>query len=238
MNIAIIPCFNVKNKILLVLKKIPPQIDKIIIIDDCCPQNTGEHVKKNFKSKKMIVLKNKKNLGVGGATIVGYKFSKKFKPDLVFKIDGDNQIRPSQIIKFLKIIKKIPSLDCLKGNRFSNYNDYKEMPNLRYFGNKVLTLIGKLVTGYYHINDFTNGFFCLTGRSLNKINLDKISKDFFFENDMMIALSSIKAKVSNVSTFCSYKGNESNLKISRIIFPFIFKFFIGFLNKKKFIKKL
>ena len=237
MNIAIIPCFNVKNKILLVLKKIPPQIDKIIIIDDCCPQNTGEHVKKNFKSKKMIVLRNKKNLGVGGPTIVGYKFSKKFKPDLVFKIDGDNQIKPIEIIKFLKIMKKKLNLDCLKGNRFSNYNNYKEMPFLRYFGNKALTLIGKIVTGYYNINDFTNGFFCITGPCLNKINLNMISKDYFFEIDIMLALSSINAKVGNISTFCSYKGNKSNLKISRIIFPFMLKFFLGFFNKKNFIKK-
>mgnify|MGYP006144471367 CR=1 FL=1 len=112
------------------------------------------------------------------------------------------------------------------------------MPFLRYFGNKALTLIGKLVTGYYDINDFTNGFFCITGKCLNKINLNMISKDYFFENDIMIALSSIEARVSNVPTFCSYKGSESNLKISRIIFPFILKFFVGFFNKKKFIKKL
>ena len=51
---------------------------------------------------------------------------------------------------------------------------------------------------------------------------------------MMIALSSINAKVVNVSTFCSYKGNTSNLKISNIIIPFIYKFVIGFINKKKF----
>ena len=49
----------------------PPQIDKIIIIDDCCPQKTGEYAKKNFNLKKIIIIRNRKNLGIGGATVIG-----------------------------------------------------------------------------------------------------------------------------------------------------------------------
>ena len=110
------------------------------------------------------------------------------------------------------------------------------MPYLRFYGNRIVSLLGKFVTGYYNIDDFTNGFFCISGNSLNKINLNLISKDFFFENDIMLALSSIQANVVNVPTYCSYKGNKSNLRIYKIILPFIFKFFIGFLNKRKFKK--
>ncbi len=236
MIVAIIPCYRVRDKILLVLKNMPKKVDKIIVVDDFCPQKTGSYVQKNFKSDRVKIIKNKKNLGVGGATIQGYKYMKKFKPKLIFKVDGDNQIKPSEINKFLKIINKNDKIDCAKGDRFSIYKNHEEMPFWRYLGNKALSLIGKIVTGYYNINDFTNGFFCIKGSCLNKINLKKVSKDYFFENDMMIALSSINAKVVNVSTFCSYKGNTSNLKISNIIIPFIYKFVIGFINKKKFKK--
>ncbi len=236
MIVAIIPCYRVRDKILLVLKNMPKKVDKIIVVDDFCPQKTGSYVQKNFKSNRVKIIKNKKNLGVGGATIQGYKYTKKFKPKLIFKVDGDNQIKPSEINKFLKIINKNDKIDCAKGDRFSIYKNYEEMPFLRYLGNKALSLIGKIVTGYYNINDFTNGFFCIKGSCLNKINLKKISKGYFFENDMMIALSSINARVVNVSTFCSYRGNTSNLKILNIIIPFIYKFLIGFINKKKFKK--
>ena len=236
MNIVIIPCYKVKNKILLVIKNIPKEINKIIIVDDLCPENTGDYVKKKIKSNRIIVIKNKKNLGVGGATIKGFKVSKKYKPKLIFKVDGDNQIKPIEINNFMKIISKDKKIECAKGDRFSKYKNFREMPISRFFGNKVLTCIGKVVTGYYNINDFTNGFFCLKSSCLNKINLDKISKDYFFENDMMIALSSINAKVVSIPTFCSYKGNQSNLVIYKIVIPFLYKFIIGFLNKKKFKK--
>ena len=46
MNIAIIPCYKVRNKILLVLKNIPQVINKVIVVDDFCPQKTGDFVKK------------------------------------------------------------------------------------------------------------------------------------------------------------------------------------------------
>ena len=104
---------------------------------------------------------------------------KKFKPKLIFKVDGDNQIKPSEINKFLKIINKNDKIDCAKGDRFSIYKNHEEMPFWRYLGNKALSLIGKIVTGYYNINDFTNGFFCIKGSCLNKINLKKVSKDYF-----------------------------------------------------------
>lgn len=236
MNIVIIPCYKVKKTIIRVIDNIPSTIKKIIIIDDKCPEETGKHVIKNKKSKKIHVIINKKNLGVGGAMIKGYLYSKKFKPKFIFKVDGDNQIRSSEIKKFLSVIKKNRTIDCIKGNRFSKIKNFQEMPFLRFYGNKIVSLIGKIVTGYYHINDFTNGFFCISGNALNKINLKLISKDFFFENDIMLALSSIKAKVVNIPTYCSYKDNESNLKIYKIIFPFILKFIRGFLNKKKFNK--
>ncbi len=237
MNIVIIPCYKVKKTILKVISDIPNSINKIIIVDDKCPEETGKYVLKKKVSKKIHVLINKSNLGVGGAMIRGYLFSKKFNPKFIFKVDGDNQISSKEIKKFLVILKKNNKIDCAKGNRFSKLNHYREMPYLRLYGNKIVSLIGKIITGYYHINDFTNGFFCISGTCLNRINLKYISKDFFFENDMMIALSTLKAKVVNVPIYCSYKGNKSNLKIYKIILPFILKFFRGYLTKNNFIKK-
>ena len=46
---AVIPCFNVKNKITNVIKKTQKYVDKIIVVDDKCPQNSGLYVKKKFK---------------------------------------------------------------------------------------------------------------------------------------------------------------------------------------------
>ena len=103
---VIIPCYKVKNEILSVLRKIDFNlINKVILVDDCCPEKTGIFVKKlKIKNVKVIILK--KNLGVGGATLKGFSQGIKEKFDIFFKIDGDGQHDPKYISKFLKKLKK------------------------------------------------------------------------------------------------------------------------------------
>ena len=40
----IIPCYLVKNQILGVLEKIGPEVQKIYVVDDCCPEGSGKLV--------------------------------------------------------------------------------------------------------------------------------------------------------------------------------------------------
>ena len=52
---VIIPCYRVKDKIISVLnnKKLT-NIDKIVIVDDQCPDNTGLYLKKKLKRKRKL----------------------------------------------------------------------------------------------------------------------------------------------------------------------------------------
>ena len=53
----VIPCYNVINHIDDVISKIDFKIiDKVFIIDDCCPQNTGKYLKKKIKIRKSMSL--------------------------------------------------------------------------------------------------------------------------------------------------------------------------------------
>ena len=93
--IVVIPCYKVDKSILDVLNKIPlKKIFKVILVDDNCPQKTGQLIIKNYKNKKIKVIFLKKNLGVGGATKRN-KVASKYKPDAIIKIDGDGQHNPN-----------------------------------------------------------------------------------------------------------------------------------------------
>ena len=63
---VVIPCFKVKNQILNVLEKTLKQnISKIYVIDDKCPEFSGEVVEKFIKEKNIeniTVIKNEKIL--------------------------------------------------------------------------------------------------------------------------------------------------------------------------------
>jgi len=92
--VAVIPCFRVSAKILDVLSNIPSVVSRIIVIDDKCPEKTGQIVKKSKFGKKVTVITNTTNLGVGGAMKIGYIEAMRTKPDVVIKIDGDGQMNP------------------------------------------------------------------------------------------------------------------------------------------------
>ena len=69
-NIAVvIPCFKVRNHILGVINSIGPEVKRIYVIDDFCPDKTGNYVNDFCRDQRVKVIFNAKNLGVGGAVI-------------------------------------------------------------------------------------------------------------------------------------------------------------------------
>ena len=216
----VIPCYKVKNKISKVIKNSIKYADKIIIVDDKCPQQTGNFVKKRIKNKKIIVLFNKKNLGVGGATIEGYKIAVKLKAKIIIKMDGDDQMNPNYIPHLIKDIQNNKAGYC-KGNRFHDLNILTKMPIVRLLGNIFLSLLSKFSTGYWNIFDFTNGYTAISYVSLKKISLTKISKNFFFETDLLHYLYLKNIKVSDVKIPAIYNNSKSNLVISNVFFYFL-----------------
>jgi dolichol-phosphate mannosyltransferase len=221
---VIIPAFKVKEKILDVISKIGDEVHFIYVIDDLCPQNSGEHVLKKCKDKRVRVFRNTKNLGVGGAVISGYKLAIKDEIDIAVKIDGDGQMNPELITHFITpIIEKIA--DYTKGNRFYNLDFVKLMPKKRLLGNAVLSFFSKISTGYWDIYDPTNGYTAIHIKVLNQIDLDKVSKRYFFESDMLFRLNIIRAVVQDIPIRAIYGDEKSNLRIQSIIVDFIFKHF-------------
>lgn len=220
-----IPCYKVKKKILKVLKKIPNYIDVIVVVDDFCSEKTGEYVQKNKPNNINLHIKfNKKNLGVGGAVLVGYKTLLKENCDILVKIDGDDQMNQLEIIKLINPILKY-NYDYAKGNRYLNKNNFEQMPKLRRFGNYLLSLFSKITTGYINIFDFLNGFTAIKSACIKKIIKKKnIENNFFFETDMLFKLNTIKAKVKDVAVFIKYpKNNKSNFIPQKEFFNFFYK---------------
>jgi dolichol-phosphate mannosyltransferase len=219
---VVIPAYKVKDHILTVLEGIEEFVDKIYIIDDACPEKSGFFVKENFSDPRLSILYHEKNKGVGAATISGYKLAIEDDIDIVVKIDGDNQMNPKEMKKFiLPIING--NTDYAKGNRFFYISSIRGMPIHRIFGNIFLSFMTKLSTGYWEIFDPTNGYTAIHVKVLKMIELDKISNRFFFESDMLFRLNIIKAKVIDIPINSKYANEKSNLNVKKIFFEFIYK---------------
>ena len=234
-KVAIIPCYNVRNNVINVVKNSLKIFDLIICIDDKCPQNSGNLILNEFKfNKKIKVFFNKKNLGVGGAVKVGYNFCNKISSKYIVKIDGDGQMDPMEAKKFFLLIKN-ENCDYVKGNRFLDKNYYKNSPKIRFFGNLILNYITKISSGNYSISDPLNGYTCIKADFLKKINLNNISNDFFFETSMLIVLSRMKAKILDLKVNIKYAGEISNFFLHKELLKFVY-YHLYYFFKKLFIK--
>ena len=164
----------------------------------------------------MRVIFLEKNLGVGGATVAGYKEAIKNNVDIVVKIDGDGQMDPQCLEK---IISPIVSKKCdyAKGNRFFFINDIKSMPKRRIFGNICLTFMSKFSSGFWEISDPTNGYTAIHKEALKSLDLDRISKGYFFESDILCKLYLVRAKVLDVPISANYGNEVSGINIIKII---------------------
>src|SRR5690606_27503758 len=139
-----------------VLNNLPDFIDKIYVVDDCCPDRTGKYVEDNLLDRRLSVHRNKVNQGVGGAVCQDYRMALEENIDIVAKVAGDGQMDPSLIGDLISPIAKGQS-DYVKGSRFFHPSGLREMPTIRLIGNAALSLINKVVTGYWDIMDPTNG---------------------------------------------------------------------------------
>jgi len=97
------------------------------------------------------------------------------------------------------------------------------MPKGRIFGNAVLSFMTKLSSGYWDLFDPTNGYTAIHADVVRFLPLEKISRRYFFETDMLFRLNTIRAVVVDVPMCARYADEVSSLKASRIISEFLFK---------------
>lgn len=233
MKIAVVvPSFRTSSHIIDVVRRVTKVsgVENIFVVDDACPEKSGQLVKSKIKDKRVRVIFHDKNQGVGGAMISGYKAALAAGADVVVKVDGDGQMAPEDIPVLVKPIIE-GRADYTKGNRFDSIEDLEAMPRIRIFGNAVLSLMSKVSSGYWNITDPTNGFTAIHKSVLKRIHLDKLRKSFFFESDVLFRLSLIRAVVFDVALPARYGREESNLRIWRTIREFPARHFVNYLKR-------
>ena len=227
---VVIPSYKVKNHILDVIREIGPEVSRIYVVDDCCPEDSGTFVESNCQDVRVEVIRNAENLGVGGAVMAGYRAAIEGGADVIVKIDGDGQMDPSLLPRFIAPILA-GEADYTKGNRFFDLEEIRAMPPVRIFGNAVLSLMAKLSTGYWDLFDPTNGYTAIHAEVAAQLPFHRISRRYFFETDMLFRLNTLRAVVVDVPMNARYADEVSNLKISRIAGEFLFKHVRNFFKR-------
>jgi dolichol-phosphate mannosyltransferase len=228
---VVIPSYRVTDHILGVIAGIGSEVQSIYIVDDCCPDNSGDFVAANCNDQRVKILRHAKNQGVGAAVMTGYAAAIADGANVIVKVDGDGQMDTRLISNFIAPIIS-GEADYTKGNRFFDLEQIRAMPPMRLFGNAVLSLVTKVSSGYWDIFDPTNGFTAIHADVARHLPFRQISQRYFFETDMLFRLNTLRAVVVDIPMDAVYGNETSHLKISTIVTEFMYK------HARNFIKRL
>ena len=215
----VIPAFKVAAHIQAVIEGIGPEVERVWVVDDACPDGSGEVVEKNTKDARVAVIWNATNLGVGGATRAGMQRALAEGADVIVKIDGDGQMDPARVSERVRPLL-LDQADYSKGNRFSSPSSLRSMPLIRILGNAALSFWSKVSSGYWSVNDPTNGYVAISSYMARSVDLEKLNSRYFFESDLLYRLRLSNARIRDIPMDAIYGKERSNLRIWKVLITF------------------
>lgn len=234
-----IPCYNEASFIGKTLLNIPDFVDKIYVIDDCSSDKSVQVITSlSNKDKRIMLIKNKKNMGNGYSVVQGFKMAIKDGSDTICIVAGDNQCRIEYLEKLVDGVVT-DKYSYVKANRFTHIEELKTMSKFRQMGNIIMSLLSKFASGYYSILDPLNSYSAIDAAILKKIPLDQLSHRYDFENSFLLHMYLVNASIKDVSVPARYDGEKSDINlmtyvpttsytliksfISRIYYKYIFQ---------------
>lgn len=212
---VVVPAYNEEKFIGTVVETMPDFVDGIFVVDDASSDATPA-ILTGIPDNRLTVVRHEQQRGAGGAMLSGYKRACAELMDIIVIMAGDGQMDPAI---FENIIAPVVDgeADYSKGDRLSRHGDAKSMPPLRRFGNKLLTYIVKIASGYHHINDPLNGYTAVTREALERLNLDRVEPGFAFETDLLIKFNAVGVSAVNVPMPARYGDEKSKIRYHKFI---------------------
>ena len=188
-----------------VLKKLKRKYE-IVIVDDGCPEKSGELAKKVAKKFSNIkVFFHKKNLGYGAALKTGLK---KCKNDWVFMIDGDAEYDVEDLPRLIKASK---NYDLVITYRFKKkYNTYRIIISCVY--NAILRLMFNI-----KFRDISTGSRLVKKKLIKKVKLKSNSPFVGAELAIKAGMNGYKVGEIGIHTYPRTFGTGSSVSFKNIV---------------------
>lgn len=215
---VVVPAHNEENFIAAVIHTVPDFVDKIYVVNDASTDKTQEIITAEAKKNSKVTAIYRQNKGgVGAAVLSGHIRAIDDGIDIMAVMAGDGQMDPHILSEIIGPVAE-GRADYVKGNRLSSPEHRKEMPSWRLFGNLILTNLTRMASGYWDISDPQDGFTAISADILKKIDINNIEHGFAFENDMLVKLNVVGARVIDVQHPAIYRGQDSKIHYSNFIF--------------------
>jgi glycosyltransferase involved in cell wall biosynthesis len=202
---VIIPAYNEEKSIAKVIKDIPKELVRNIIV---CNNNSKDKTEKVALDSGAIVL-NELHPGYGSACLKGLDYISKLeiKPEIVVFLDGDYSDYPEELPTLLLPIVN-DHMDLVIGSRALGNIKRKGLTPQQIFGNWLATFLIRQIYNY----SFTDlgPFRAIRYDALLKINMQ--DKDFGWTVEMQVKAAKLKLKCTEVAV--NYRERIGVSKVS------------------------
>ena len=177
--IIVLPAYNAGKTLIKTYNEIPFDIvDEVILVDDNSPDETI-NVANNLGIKHII--KHENNLGYGGNQKTCYNKALSLNGDIIIMLHPDYQYTPKLIHSMSYLIAN-EVYPVVIGSRILGNGALKGgMPIYKYIANRSLTLFQNIMLSQ-KLSEYHTGYRAYSKEVLTKIDFNKNSIDFIFDN--------------------------------------------------------
>jgi len=212
---VVIPAYEEERLVGSTIRSIPAFVDRILVVDDGSSDATS--VKAADADRRVEVIRHDKNMGVGSATVTGYRRALADEYEITCVMNADGQMDPEDLET---LVRAIAGGDCdyAKANRLFTAQAWELIPRTRYIGNAVLSFLTKIASGYWHVADSQSGYTAINLQSLRLLERDRLYSRYGFPNDMLVHLNVWNRRVRDYPSRPIYGvGERSGIKLRKVI---------------------
>ena len=210
--IVVLPAYNAEKTLENTWREIPPEVDDVVLVDDCSSDNTAELAKK----LGITTVIHETNKGYGGNQKTCYRTALDMGADIVVMVHPDYQYTPRLVTAMAAMIG-YGEFDSVLASRILGVGALKGgMPRYKYIANRFLTLVENILLGQ-KFSEYHTGYRAFSRELLEKLPLDANSNDFVFDNQMIAQMVWFGFRVGELSCPTKYFKDASSINFRRSV---------------------
>lgn len=209
---VVMPAYNASGTIAATLERVPEgSVEKFILVDDHSSDDTVAVA----RSLGLQVIEHSENRGYGGNQKTCYRAALETDCDVIVMLHPDNQY-DGALIPYMAGFIGAGVVDVVFGARILRRKDTLAggMPPIKYFANRLLTIIENVAFGY-NLAEYHTGYRLFHRRVLEAVPFENCSDDFVFDQDIVAQIRAADFKIGAVPVPTHYGDDSSSISFRR-----------------------